>query len=114
MKLALEAPPVAGATQNVTVLDDSGAPIPGATVRVAYRSGLDGAREMSLGITDGLGRVRWPIDGPGRVELLIADEVLPMSVAAAEVPWETVTLLSLLFLFSAIALVAGVTGRRVG
>lgn len=111
MTLAMESAPVSGETINVTVLDDRGAPKPGATVRVSYRPGLDGARELSLGVTDGLGRVRWPIDAPGRAEILVDDDVIPVRVAPSEVPVPTLTLLVLLFLFSATTLVFGVTGR---
>jgi hypothetical protein len=112
MKAGFDRTPRERDTVQVTLLDDADRPVAGATVRVVYRPGLDGARELSLGVSDTLGRVRWPVDAGGRAELIVDREHLPVTIRYADPPWQTLTLIALLLVFAIGAIVAGATRSR--
>ena len=114
MKATFEPNPREHETVEVTLRDDDDRAVAGATVRIAYRPGLDGARELSLGVSDTLGRVRWPVDAAGRAELLVDREHIPVTIAYADPPWQTLTVMALLLAFALSAIIAGITGRNRG
>ena len=64
-EITLENEAVEGQPNVVVLTDINGRPRGGETVRVVHRPGLSGEREVAIGITDGLGRVRWTPDLAG-------------------------------------------------
>jgi hypothetical protein len=84
-RIDLDGTPVVGVPGLVTVHRD-GLPAAGVTVRVVHRPGLGGEREAAIGITDGLGRVRWTPELPGVSALRAGDDPLWV-VVGAESPW---------------------------
>jgi hypothetical protein len=111
--ITVEEPPVAGEETVVLVTDGADRPQPGVTVRVLHRPELDGSQELAIGITDGLGRVRWTPEVAGVAELRANQDAMPVSIAWASVPAEPVSLLALLVLAGIASVVYGMTtGRR--
>ena len=110
--LLLAAPPAVDVETTVTVQDAAGTPSPGATVRVTYRPGLDGEREVAVGITDGLGRVRWTPDQGGVAELRAGPNRRRVEIERGGAPASSLTLVLLLLLASLGALAYGVLPRR--
>lgn len=94
--IGTDAPPVQGTPTMVVLTDSEGRPRGGETVRVVHRPGLEGDREVAIGITDGLGRVRWTPDVAGVSELRAGDETLPLRVGWPALPLDTAILLALL------------------
>lgn len=93
--LVVEPSPSAGHETYVTVTDDLGRPVVGATVMSSWRPGLAASREQTLGVTDSLGRIRWTPDSSGVVVLSTSGASAPMRVDGA-VPGDTLALLVLL------------------
>lgn len=111
--ITVEQRPVAGEETVVLVTDGADRPQPGVTVRVLHRPGLDGSQELAIGITDGLGRVRWKPEVAGVAELRANQEALPVAIGWASVPAEPASLLGLLVLAAVASVVYGMTsGRR--
>ncbi len=108
--IAVEGEPVAGQPVVVLVTDAEERPRRGETVRVVHRPGLAGEREVAVGITDGLGRVRWTPDLPGVGELRAGDEALRLRVGRQRVPTDTAVLLGLLGVAAGGAVAYGVVG----
>ncbi len=84
----------------IEVQHNDGRPRPGETVRVVHRPGLGGEQEIAIGITDGLGRVRWTPETPGVATLRAGDERVPIRVQPDGPPVNTLFLLILLALAS--------------
>ena len=95
--IEVDTPPVLGAETVVVLRDAQGNGRGGETVRVIHRPGLGGEREVAVGITDGLGRVRWTPEVGGVARLEAGEEQL-RTVVAQPPPAETVVGLILLFL----------------
>lgn len=93
--LVVEPAPALGQEAFVTVTDDLGRPVVGATVVASWRPGLAASREQTLGVTDSLGRVRWTPDARGVVALSTSGGSFPVRVEGG-LPVETVSLLALL------------------
>ncbi len=111
--ITVEQPPIEGVETVIVVTDGADRPDPGVTVRVVHRPGLDGAQELAIGTTDGLGRVRWTPEEAGVAELRANQVVMPVSVGWSEVPAGPASLLVLLVLAGLGASVYGVaSGRR--
>lgn len=110
--LDLASEPTVSIETTVTVVDAMGTPTPGATVRATYRPGLDGEREVAIGITDGLGRVRWTPDEGGVATLRAGQHRQRVVIARQHVPATSLTLLLLLFVASAVAAAYGLIPRR--
>jgi hypothetical protein len=105
--VSAEPPPRVGVESTLTVLDDAGAPVPGATVRALHREGLAGARELAIGITDAEGQVRWTpkLGGPTLVEA--GNQRQHELVAWDQPPAETLISWLLLLVAAAVAWWAG-------
>lgn len=74
--------PSVGAEVIVSVVDDDQASMPGQTLTVVHHPGSPDQREIGIGITDSLGRVRWKPDQGGVAALRVGDhEVLRFAVA---------------------------------
>ena len=99
------APPLLGTELVIEVQHNDGRPRPGETVRVVHRPGLGGEQELAIGITDGLGRVRWTPESPGVAVLRAGDETQSIRVTSDAPPVNTILLLVLLTLTSLGALV---------
>ncbi len=95
--IAVDPAPTIEVPAFVTVTDDLGRPVVGATVMASWRPGLPASREQTLGVTDSLGRVRWTPDASGIVALSTSGGSFPVRVEGAA-PVETITLLGLLAL----------------
>lgn len=110
--ITVEGPPLHGAPVVVAITDDEGRPRGGETVRVVHRPGLTGEREVALGITDALGRVRWEPEEGGVAVLKAGEDALPLRIARRGPPADVVVELALLALGAALALAWGVLGHR--
>jgi hypothetical protein len=104
--------PELGQAVVISVTDPEGHGRGGETVRVVHRPGLAGEREIAIGITDGLGRVRWTPEIRGVARLRAGDQRLPVHIGAPSAPPATLLLLLLLLLASAGAVGWGVHPRR--
>ncbi len=107
---ALRCEPAAIAPHGESVLTltretpDGAGPLAGRTVRVAWRPGLAGAREASVGITDARGQVRWDPDDSGPAWIRVDGEPTPCRI---HVGWPAPPLR---IAVPAVALVAGALG----
>lgn len=110
--ITLEPPPVVGQQSTIVVLSDEGEPAPGRTVQVMHRPGLAGETEEAIGITDGLGRVRWTPSMAGVSVLQAGEESVPIQVGWAAAPWNTLSWLMLLILASLAGLAYDQSKRR--
>ncbi|NCG20161.1 MAG: hypothetical protein GWP91_14225 [Rhodobacterales bacterium] len=99
------AAPMQGDEVVIEVHHNDGRPRPGETVRVVHRPGLGGEQELAIGITDGLGRVRWTPESPGVAQLRAGDETQRIRIETNRPPLNTLLLLLLLALTSLGALV---------
>lgn len=107
--ITADRPLVVGDAVTLEVLDDKARPRSGDTVKVVHRPGLADRREVVVGTTDSLGRVRWTVDAPGPVDVLVGAETVRMHAAWSTPPAEAALLLGAL-----LALAAGLVawGRR--
>ena len=112
--IAVERPAVEGVATVLVVSDADGNHRGGETVRVVHRPGLSGEREIAIGITDGLGRVRWTPEIAGVALLKAGDEVLPLRIGWPGVPLQTAVLFGLLTLAGVWSVLFGLrpTGSR--
>ena len=111
--LTVDPAPTQGVESTVLVTGDDLAPRAGVTIRVVHRPGLDGTRELSVGITDTRGRVRWTPELAGTAVLRSDNDALPLAVAWQGAPPETLILLGLLVAGALVAAGYGVfTGWR--
>ena len=108
LQIGISSAPIVGQEAWVTVSD--GRPAPGITVTATLRPGLTGESEVTIGITDGLGRVRYTPERAGLAEIHAADAVLPVSIGWSDPPSATVTLLFLLFAAALLAIGYGAMG----
>lgn len=99
--------PVQGAESTITLLDDSGAPRPGVTVRVFHGRGLELVEEVAVGITDARGRALWTPQRAGRTVVHSEHEERAVHVAWAGPPRGLLALLLVLLLASGAAVVHG-------
>jgi len=81
---------IQGRETTVTVVDDLSHPIVGATVRATWRTGLEGERDVAVGLTDARGQVPWTPDQNGTVLLAVRDvnevvQVGPLSPGPTEI-----------------------------
>jgi hypothetical protein len=104
--------PVQGAESWVVVTDDIGRAASGVTIRVVHRPGLDGTRELAIGITDALGRVRWTPEAAGAALVQADDAQLPVEVAWAAPPSATIALMVMLAIGALAAIVGGLTAPQ--
>ena len=70
----LSAHAVLGQEVIVSVVDDDQAAVPGQTLTVIHHPGSPDEREVGIGITDSLGRVRWKPDQGGVAVLRLGDD----------------------------------------
>ena len=110
--ITTDGPPTLGKALVISVLDVEGHGQGGETVRVVHRPGLAGEREVAIGITDGLGRVRWTPEIRGIAQLRAGDERVAVHIATDSAPPATALLVVLLFLSSLGAIVWGVRSRN--
>lgn len=97
-----------GAEVIVSVVNDDDAPSPGQTLSVTLHPGSPDAREIGIGITDTLGRVRWTPDTPGVATLRVGDhEALRFTVAYRYPPLSAIVPLLLAGLGALGALIYG-------
>lgn len=108
----LEPPPVVGQSTVITVRDEFERAAPGATVQVVHRPGLDGERQMAVGITDSRGRVEWVPEVAGVTSVRAGEHTVPVAVASAGVPTGTATVLGLLLLAGLGFTAWGLAARR--
>lgn len=94
--ITTDSPPVQGTATVVVLTDGDGRPRGGETVRVVHRPGLQGDREVAIGITDGLGRVRWTPDVAGVAEIRAGQEHLALQIGWPGIPLDSAVLLVLL------------------
>ncbi len=95
-KVVVEPPAQIGVESEIRVEDEDGLPRPGRTVRVTYRVGLSNAEDRAIGITDGLGRVRWTPEMAGAAEVSIDGERQPLSIAWGAPPASVLAILVVL------------------
>lgn len=62
-----------GTEVTVSVVDDDQAAMPGQTLSVVHHPGSPDEREVGIGITDSLGRVRWKPELGGVATLRVGD-----------------------------------------
>ena len=98
--ITIDPSPVLGQESTIVVVSNDGAPAPGRTVQVSHRPGLAGEAEEAIGITDGLGRVRWTPSTAGVSILRAGEETRAIQVAWNAPPWDTLAWLILLILAS--------------
>jgi hypothetical protein len=110
--ISLGGVPTVGEEVVVTVAGPDGAGAPGATVRAVHRPGLYGEREVAIGITDGMGRVRWTPDVAGVTVLSADDHQLWSAVRPDGPPVDTLMLLAVLTLTALGAMAYGMLASR--
>ena len=111
-EIVVEPPPAAGVETAVTVLDDLSRPISGATVRAVARPGLDGERDLAVGLTDNRGRVYWTPGRGGPYLLQVRTETKRVHVAYDGADNESMVLLIALGIIGLLASVIGLWPRR--
>jgi hypothetical protein len=97
-QVTVDPAPRVGVETVVEVVDELETAEPGATVQVTHRPGLDGERQIAIGITDSRGRVRWTPEMGGVAILRAGDRLAPVVVGWSAVPPATASLLVLLLL----------------
>lgn len=105
--IQVEGRAVPGEEVVVRVLDADGRGRPGETVRVVHRPGLQGQRELAIGITDSRGQVRWTPELWGVARIRAGDELQPVRIAPLEPPRGAIALVVAL-------IVAGLLGSGYG
>ena len=104
--------PVENHEVTITLVDDAGRAREGVGVRVIHRPGLRGEEQLSLGVTDSLGRVRWKPEHSGTATIRAADETLDLLVVPTTIPATTLTWLGLCVLACLGALGVGIVRWR--
>lgn len=110
--IAVDPPAAVGAPSMVTLTDDLGRPIGGVAIHAIARPGLDGATDTAIGVTDGLGRVRWTPDRGGLVDLVADKVTLHLAVPWPSPPAETIALTALLAAAALSAIAWGASSAR--
>ena len=111
-QVTVDPPPRVGEESVVEVLDEFERAEPGATVQVVHRPGLDGERQIAIGITDSRGRVRWTPEVAGVAVLRAGDRRTPVVVGWTGVPPTTASLLAMLMLAAVGLMGYGLLPRR--
>jgi hypothetical protein len=92
----------------VSVVDDDQASMPGQTLTVVHHPGSPDEREIGIGITDSLGRVRWKPDQGGVAVLRVGDhDALRFDIATPYPSPSALVPLALAFLAGVGALIRG-------
>ncbi|MCO4743654.1 MAG: hypothetical protein KC912_02625 [Proteobacteria bacterium] len=107
----LSEPPVDGLETLVTITDDRGNPVHGATVRVIHRAGLADSAEMAIGISDAEGQVPWVPAQSGTAELIAGDQTLPVQVAWTTIPTGPASALLMVVIAAVLSLGYGLRPR---
>ena len=111
--ITVDPPAKIGQESVIAVTDDIGEPVAGLAVSVVLRPGLDGEKEIALGITDGLGRVRFTPDAGGLALVRADTEELPIAIGWGAAPEATLALLGALVVGAFAAIAFGTTRIRV-
>lgn len=104
-EVGLSGEPSLGDEVTVSLTDNAGRPVQGATVRVIHRPDLHSATEVAVGITDARGEASWVPDTPGVATLIAGDEQLELAIAWDAMP--TTTLIGVMLLVTAALTSAG-------
>ena len=111
-RVGFDPAPLQGQESFIVVADEFGRLETGVTVQVIHRPGLDGERQMAIGISDTLGRVRWTPELAGVAVVRAGKLDAPVHVAWSAPPTSTLTLLGLLLLGALGALTFGLVPLR--
>ena len=111
-RLSFSPDPAAGIETTISVRDADGEADPGETVQVLHRPGLDGERQVAIGITDSRGRVTWTPAISGVAVVRAGTDTQPVAIRWSETPPTTAILLALLACSAMGALGYGVLPRR--
>lgn len=111
-QVQIEPPPVVGVQTVVSVVDSAGQGRPGETVRVVHRPGLDGERELAIGITDGFGRVAWTPDQAGVATVRAGASITPVRISWVGLPTGTLAVAGVTLALAVFSMMFGFRGGR--
>lgn len=103
---------VLGEQSAILMTDADGTALVGQTLRALHRPDLSDSHEVAIGITDGMGRVRWQPDLAGVTRLSSEDHELWVSIQPANLPSDTLSLLAAALLMCVLAAAHGLRRPR--